>query len=274
MKRILFFDLDGTLWNREEKIPKSACEAIRKARANGHEVWINTGRGRAFVDQPQLFELGIDGAVTGAGTMVECRLPGQLQLSIRWRENRICQYDEIPMEQIAETVEWLIRHRIYFILEGRDYLYCDTETFGDDPFVTRVVRKMGKRLLPVTGNEGNWSCVKLSCDLKDVIRRDEALEWLTERYEVFAHNEKIVEFVPMGHTKGTGVMTVCRELGIPPENAVAFGDGRNDLEMFEAAGTAVAMGNGTDIAKMHADIVALPYDADGIREALKSLGII
>ena len=118
MKRILFFDLDWTLWNLEEQIPQSACEAIRKARANGHEVWINTGRGRAAVDQPQLFELGIDGAVTGAGTMVECRHPGQLQLSIRWRENRICKYDEIPMEQTTETVEWLTSHRIFFYSRG------------------------------------------------------------------------------------------------------------------------------------------------------------
>ena len=146
--------------------------------------------------------------------MIEARRPGQAQLSADWRENRLCQYEEIPMDLAIETIDWLKSHRIYFILEGRDYQYCDVETFGDDPFIRRVSQKMGDRLLPVTGNEGKWSFVKFSCEFKDVIRQDEALEWLRSQYEVFVHNERVMEFVPMGHTKGSGVLAVCRTLGI------------------------------------------------------------
>ena len=274
MKRILFFDLDGTLWNREEKIPESACEAIRLARKNGHEVWINTGRSRAFVYQPQLFALGLDGAVTGAGTMIETCREGCGDLSLNWKENSLLLYDEIGKELSDETVRLLKKHRFYSILEGRDNLYCDVEPFGDDPFVRRVAQKMGKRMLPVTGYEGKWSFVKVSCELRDAVQREEALIWLRMYYEVFEHNENVIELVPLGHTKGSGLIAVCQKRGIPVENSIVFGDGRNDVEMFDAAGVAVAMGNGTEIAFEHADMVTESYDRNGVFLAMQRLGVI
>ncbi|MBQ9009083.1 MAG: HAD family hydrolase [Clostridia bacterium] len=273
IKRILFFDLDGTLWNRAEQIPLSTREAIRMARANGHEVWINTGRSRAFVDQPQLFELGIDGAVTGAGTMIETCRAGQT-LALQWEQNEVLSYHAIPDKLADETIRVLREHRFYFILEGRDNLYCDVETFGDDPFVTRVARKMGQRMLPVTGNEGKWRFEKISCELREAVHREEALSWLGQYYEVFAHHENVIELVPLGFTKGTGLLAVCEKRQIPVWNSVAFGDGRNDVEMFDAAGVAIAMGNGSEIAFEHADMVTEPYDEDGIWLAMRKLGVI
>lgn len=50
MKKIIFLDLDGTLWTFE-KIPSSALEAIELARKNGHKIYINTGRTRCEVPQ-------------------------------------------------------------------------------------------------------------------------------------------------------------------------------------------------------------------------------
>ena len=50
MKKIIFLDLDGTLWTFE-KIPGSALEAIEHARKNGHKIYINTGRTRCEVPQ-------------------------------------------------------------------------------------------------------------------------------------------------------------------------------------------------------------------------------
>ena len=38
MKKIIFLDLDGTLWTFE-KIPSSALKAIELARKNGHSIY-------------------------------------------------------------------------------------------------------------------------------------------------------------------------------------------------------------------------------------------
>ena len=44
MKKYLFFDVDGTLYNHDKKIPDSTLEALELARKNGHEIAIATGR--------------------------------------------------------------------------------------------------------------------------------------------------------------------------------------------------------------------------------------
>lgn len=51
MGKIIFMDVDGTLINYENHIPQSAIDAIRKARKNGHKVYICTGRSEAEVYQ-------------------------------------------------------------------------------------------------------------------------------------------------------------------------------------------------------------------------------
>jgi hydroxymethylpyrimidine pyrophosphatase-like HAD family hydrolase len=54
---------------------------------------------------------------------------------------------------------------------------------------------------------------------------------------------------------GEGLRRLCECIGIPIENAVAFGDGENDQEMLQLAGIGVAMGNARPAAKNHANVV-------------------
>lgn len=49
MSKIILIDVDGTLLDYENKLPESAALAIQKARANGHKVYICTGRSKAEV---------------------------------------------------------------------------------------------------------------------------------------------------------------------------------------------------------------------------------
>ena len=63
MKKIAFFDIDGTLTSEiDGSIPESAVYAIRAARANGNLMFINTGR--CFQNVEQRFrDVGFDGFV-------------------------------------------------------------------------------------------------------------------------------------------------------------------------------------------------------------------
>lgn len=69
MKKILFFDVDGTLYNSEKKLPISAKEALLTARRNGYELAIATGRA-PFMIESLLEELEIDTYVTFNGQYV------------------------------------------------------------------------------------------------------------------------------------------------------------------------------------------------------------
>lgn len=72
MKKIAFFDIDGTLTSETDgTIPESAITAIRAARANGHLIFINTGRCFQNVEK-RFLSIGFDGLVCGCGTNIYC----------------------------------------------------------------------------------------------------------------------------------------------------------------------------------------------------------
>ena len=70
MEKVIFIDVDGTLVDYENHLPESAVEAIRKARKNGHRVYICTGRSKAEVYQ-NIWDIGLDGMIGGNGSYVE-----------------------------------------------------------------------------------------------------------------------------------------------------------------------------------------------------------
>jgi len=87
-----------------------------------------------------------------------------------------------------------------------------------------------------------------------------------EEHAWFEHKYPQLDFLPIfgmplcdvnkaGICKATGLETVCRQMGISLAETIAFGDDRNDLEMFHAAGIGVAMGEAIDAVKSAADYV-------------------
>ena len=64
---------------------------------------------------------------------------------------------------------------------------------------------------------------------------------------------------------------LCNHLKIGLDKVIAFGDGENDLQFLNKAGTAVAMGNATDSVKSQADIVTDTNNNQGVLKALKNL---
>ena len=70
-RKALFFDIDGTIWNMKNEIPESTVRAIRALREKGHLTFLCSGRSRAFIQEPKLFDIGFDGVISGCGTMIE-----------------------------------------------------------------------------------------------------------------------------------------------------------------------------------------------------------
>ena len=64
---------------------------------------------------------------------------------------------------------------------------------------------------------------------------------------------------------------LCNHLKIKLDKVIAFGDGENDLQFLNKAGTAVAMGNATDNVKAQADIITDTNNNQGVLKALKNL---
>lgn len=69
-RRLLFFDIDGTLVGFDQKMPASAQEALRRAKENGHKLFLCTGRCRTQIYPWLLSDHPFDGLVMCAGANV------------------------------------------------------------------------------------------------------------------------------------------------------------------------------------------------------------
>ena len=87
-------------------------------------------------------------------------------------------------------------------------------------------------------------------------------------------HEHSSDVVPISGSKAAGVAKVVDQLGLKPENVMVFGDGLNDLELFDYAGISVAMGVSHEKIKEKADYITKTLEEDGIFDALEGFGMV
>ncbi|WP_326678478.1 HAD family hydrolase [Streptomyces sp. NBC_01237] len=81
----------------------------------------------------------------------------------------------------------------------------------------------------------------------------------------------VVEILPLGLSKATGLSLAARRLGVKASDTVAFGDMPNDIPMFGWARHGVAMANAHDDLKAVAHEITASNEADGIALVLEEL---
>ena len=259
MKHV-FFDIDGTLWDFRSIIPESAERAVKMLRENGHKAYICTGRTRGYIFKSNLLSLGFDGIVSGLGTRIEA-------------DGEVISEHIISREVATRTVDTVRSFGIRAILEGPEFLYMDYDEFKDDPYGIKVMRDLNEHRKSLSDNYGSWVISKLSCDTTGCDKHA-CYKLLENDYDFVEHNDVVVEMVPKGFSKGTGIRRLCELKGIDIADTIAIGDSINDIGMFETAGFSVAMGKGASKAKEAADYVTSDLHDDGIFNALTHLGLI
>ena len=109
-KAALFFDIDGTLIDdRTNELPGSAAEAVKRARAAGHLIFINTGRTVCSIPVG-IKMMGIDGILGGCGTY------------INYRHGVLLEHP-IPEDRGYRYIDAMKRLGIEGFLEGTDDVY-------------------------------------------------------------------------------------------------------------------------------------------------------
>lgn len=259
MKKAVFFDIDGTLWDEHMQIPHSTAEAVRRLRERGNYAFICSGRSRANIRSSRLLDIGFDGVVAACGAHIDFA-----------GEKRFEQL--LDGHQVAHALDVIKRHGIAVILEGPRYIYVDADDFRGDAFVTYLRRELGDDAKPITGT-AHFEVNKMSAVTKGADIAAFGKE-LGEGFDMIVHGENLVEIVPNGYSKATGIKRVCDLLGIKKEHTYAFGDSANDLDMLMFVSHGIAMGNATDEAKRAAEYVTTDIMEDGIKNGLEYYGLI
>lgn len=265
-KRILFFDIDGTLIDEEtDVVPKSVPPALKRAKENGHLLFICSGRCRAIIPE-EVISLGFDGVIGGCGTYIEVG-------------GKEVYHHTLPEALQKEVIEDLQKYHIDGVLEGRD---CSA--FRHDywmPVVKSIFRENG-----TFAEKGSFSA-RTQCFWEEDFSFDKMALWFDEssdmehfrkkyeaQFDFILRDPTFYEVVPKGISKATGIRSVCEMLQMDIKNSIAFGDSANDVSMLQCTGYSVAMGGGNPILFDKVDYVTAPVMEDGISKALKYLKII
>lgn len=259
-KGILFFDIDGTVadW---DYIPRSAAEALRKAKENGYIRIVNTGRTWASINQ-EVREQDFDGYICGCGNHIYFR--GETLLS-----------RSISASRCREIVELLGKRRIPAFFEAEEQIYFDSASCGRDPWLEQQKKNFGIRGL---GREIR-EVEEYVFDKFLVFPPDRETEiFLEKEFErdlhCFHSGNGVWEVIQKEYSKATGIRFLCEYLKVRPEDCCAFGDSVNDVDMFQAVGRSAAMGNGDERIFPYAGHRTLPLREDGLARAMEHFGII
>ncbi len=276
MQKIIFLDVDGTLVNYKGQVPESAVRAVRQARAAGHRIYICTGRSRAEV-YPELWDIGFDGMIGGNGSYLE-------------DQGKVVDWQHLSLEQCRRIVDWLYGRGLEFYLECNAGLFASRNfAVGALPAIREYSRRKGK------SDAENLTVQSVFPEMiygAEPYRDDvNKISYVLHTYQDFLDAKE--EFADMangtwggagetalfgdvglaGITKGNGVRKLLRYLGADREDAIAIGDAKVDIPMFEACAVGVAMENGGDEVKAAADFVTGDVDEDGLYHAFVKLGL-
>lgn len=248
-KFAVFLDIDNTLM-ADGVVPQRNIDAIRKAREQGHYVFINTARSYAFIPDILKDNSLLDGFVAGIGT------------DLRFRGKQIFS-SVMETSEVKFIAEHFIKDTREIAFEGEDHIvWINPEDRRDvyhllnspDDFDT-VYKDFKISKMYVRG--------QLTEKEKEIFSKD---------YILYLH-ETYSEFVRKGFGKATGMKRMAQHLAIPFEKCIAMGDSSNDEDMLKAAGISVAMGNAIPEIKAMCTYISCDAKDGGVADALEKFVI-
>ncbi|CAM5438480.1 HAD family phosphatase OS=Streptomyces tendae OX=1932 GN=GUR47_21365 PE=4 SV=1 [Streptomyces tendae] len=258
--RLIATDLDGTLLRGDDTISQRTRDALAAATAAGAAHIVVTGRAVPWT-RHILDDLGYDGlAVCGQGAQVYHAGEHRLLTSVTLDR----QLAGVALAKIeAET--------------GPLYLAASRDGLEGDVLVGPGYAVGGKLpAVPFTDASDLWSAPLNKIYIQHPTLSDDELAEAARRaaggfVTVVMAGAGVVELLPLGLSKATGLSLAARRLGLKAADTIAFGDMPNDIPMFGWAARGVAMANAHEELKAVADEVTSSNDEDGIAVVLERL---
>ena len=256
--------------------PESAVSAVRKARANGHRVYITTGRSRAEIYQ-NIWNIGLDGMIGGNGSYVEDR-------------GQVIMHQLITADQCRRIVDWLHARGLEFYLESNNGLFASEnfETAGEAA-VREYSRRKGRESAGVGVRDVFPEMIFGGGLYRDDLNK---VSYVLGSYQDYLDTKEQFPDLENNTWGGAGETALFGDLGVKNinkahalkvllehlgasvEDTIAIGDARIDIPMLELCRIGIAMGNGGEEIKAMADYVTDDVECDGLCKALEHFGLI
>lgn len=255
--KIVFFDIDDTLRVKATGYMPESIQYVFKS-LKDKDILTGIASGRALYGVvPEIKALEPDYFVTINGTYVVDK-KGQEIVN-----------NPLPRDIVAKYVEWAKSEGIEYGFAGKD-----------KPVVSKRCDLVDNALEPVYGICDVDSDFYLTNDVYHMwtfSERNDQLqlpEELASQIRLVPWHEHSSDVVQKDISKASGVAHVLEKNNWKPLNAMMFGDGPNDMEIFDYVGLTVAMGNAVPELKEKADFVTKTVEEDGILYALEEFGLV
>ncbi|SNX62396.1 hypothetical protein SAMN06272735_4172 [Streptomyces sp. TLI_55] len=258
--RLIATDLDGTLLRSDESVSDRTRAALAAATAAGAAHIVVTGRAVPWT-RHILDDLGYEGlAVCGQGAQVYDAGAHRLLTSVTLDR----QLAGVALAKIEAEVGPLFLAASRDGLDGEVLVGQGYALTGDLPTT------------PFTDAADLWTAPLNKIYIQHPELSDDELAEAARQaaggfVNVAMAGAGIVELLPLGLSKATGLSLAARRLGLKAAETIAFGDMPNDIPMFGWAARGVAMANAHEELKAVADEVTSSNEEDGIAVVLERL---
>ena len=281
-KKIIFFDVDGTLVDvrpSREYIPESTIRAIKETRKKGNLCFLCTGRSKAEI-YPYILDVGFDGIIGAGGGFVEIG-------------DKILYHKQVSLNEVTHVVDFFDTNGFDYYVESNGGHYASKNLiprleriiYGDlenDPNAVKLKEESPSHFIEALkeGYDLHRTDVNKICFLEhdafpfETVYKEFEKEFNVIHCTVPMFGDNSGELSVPGVNKQYAIDKLIKHLNIPKENTYAYGDGLNDIDMLEYCQYGIAVGNAKEALKEIADEVTEDIAEDGIYNSMKKHGLI
>lgn len=281
-KKIIFFDVDGTLVDvrpSQEYVPESTIRAIQETRKRGNLCFLCTGRSKAEIFD-HINEIGFDGIIGAGGGFVEIG-------------DEMLYHKQVSTNEINHVVDYFEANGFDYYIESNGGLYASSNLiprlerimYGDlenDPQARKTKEETPNHFIGSLkeGYDLHRDDVNKICFLEkegvcfDEIKKEFEHEFNVIHCTVPIFGDNSGELSVPGVNKASAIEALINHLGIDQKDTYAFGDGLNDSDMLEYCQYGIAVGNAREELKEIADEVTDDIVDDGIYNSMKKHNLI
>lgn len=263
MNKTLFFDIDGTLIDCNQdiyEITPRTIVSLDELKRRGHDVILATGRTMCFIVEG-VKKYPFSGYVTCNGGYVEYQ--GKEVFKAK-----------IPQEAILKTHEYCKKHDLTYYFEGRDTIYVLDKHHP----VHKEFQERWQMDPSVVKDTYDFNDIEVYIGMIVVNHKSEVpdmIQALSPYFDIQRHqSEYSFDLTLKGISKGLGILKLVEYLHRDMKDTIAFGDGRNDVEMLEMVGLGIAMKNSMPEALAAANYITDSVEKEGITTALQHFNLI
>lgn len=256
-RKLIAFDLDGTLLDDQKQPLPSTLAALRQLEQQQHLLTIATGRTLLYIeDILSATQLKNYIVCNGAAAFINDQQVVKENLNPQVLAHLISRARALKIDLAVLTLHQIKR----------------LTNFAPEKMAAAMT-SFGKTLPDFEAHFADHHEIYQALAFFDK-RLDATFNAEFPAFKFVRWHPYCVDVIPRDGSKAETIMAVAKHEGIAPADTIAFGDALNDLEMLQEVGVGVAMGNATPQIKQAANLVTADNNHDGIYQALQKLALI